>query len=175
MFVGSPAGRVITRCCCSVQRGHSVVGMASRFLRPDLCRAYRPVRPKKNTTSGSNALFFAANKSDRDHSLQQSPTQEQSATAVTGPAFSQGYLHCFGNQAYSSARSLSSTVSAGGVGAMRATVDAHRVGGSPLLSPGLQACCRWRGAGGVVLCGRREQQAGRRYLSTRRGKAVRQT
>ncbi|CAM9132795.1 unnamed protein product, partial [Scytosiphon promiscuus] len=98
--------------------------------------------------------------SGRPGSAPPSRTQQPSSSSSGATTFS--------SYAHSNARSLLSSASIGGVGALRAPL------GAPSAAPGLVASCRWRGEGGVVLCAKR-QEAGRRYLSTRRGKAVRQT
>ncbi|CAM9585514.1 unnamed protein product [Ectocarpus fasciculatus] len=154
--------------------------MASRFLRADLRRACRP--PSKLTSSSSRNTFLSLG-TTRDHpSLAPSACNPSALTAAA--LASPEWLHS-SVQSSSHAHSELATTRSGSVEhGLRLPVPVTVTGMLPtpaLTSAGEQrdayvGC--WKGAVGLGLCSRQsrqQQQAGRRFLSSRSSKAGGQT
>ncbi len=142
--------------------------MASRFLRGDL---HRTLRPSSLQTNVGSALYFAAS---REHHPP-APASRTVSGRVTGLA-SPGWRSTSFSQPLGHVCCALSTFSGGGVANTGSSINtssrfgsANSVTSSTSASvSGLHNTCSWRGAGGVVP---EQLQAGRRYLSSRKGKA----
>ncbi|CAB1108276.1 unnamed protein product [Ectocarpus sp. CCAP 1310/34] len=145
--------------------------MASRFLRADLRRVFRPLgRP---TSSNSNAFLSLATTRPDEPSVAPSA---YSPSALTAAALDSSEWLCSSVQSSGHAHSESATSRSG------SSEHGPRL---PLPVTGMFLALTsaeqryvgcWRGgAVGLGLCSRQQQQAGKRFLSSRSGKAGGQT
>ncbi|CAN0401134.1 unnamed protein product [Ectocarpus sp. 12 AP-2014] len=145
--------------------------MASRFLRADLRRACRP--PSRPTSSNSNAFLSLATTWRDDPSVAPSA---YNPSALTAAALASPEWLCSSVQSSGHAHSESATTCSGS-GEHGPRLPLPVTGMFPALTSAEQrrvGC--WRGgAVGLGLCSRQQQQAGKRFLSSRRGKAGGQT
>lgn len=158
--------------------------MASRFLRADFRRACRPGRSQSSTST--NALFSAARTRDGRSSASTARSRTNlgtAAAAATAAACPSHGWHSTSGRPLARAYSTFPAASSGGVGAvgrvdMGSSSNGGKFGCSSVTSVGgLGYGCSWRGAttGRGVLLWLGPQQAGRRSLSSRKGKASGQT
>lgn len=164
MAIGHRHRRV--SCCCGCE-----CSMASRFLRADWHRACRLSRPQRS--AGGNTLFLEAGSGNP---LSSAPgTNSGGLASASRGRYSTSGKHLLGRScstlaahsggsAYALGRLASSNSNSGRFGSVNSAVTAG-------LQCDHSSCC-WRGG----LCSSQgHQQAGRRFLSNRRGKASGQT
>ncbi|CAM9613983.1 unnamed protein product [Ectocarpus sp. 6 AP-2014] len=141
--------------------------MASRFLRADLRRACRP--PSRPTSSNSNAFLSLATTRRDEPSVAPSA---YNPSALTAAALASPQWLCSSVQSSCHKHSESATTRSGG-GEHGPRLPLPVTGRFPALTSAEQpyAGCWGGGAVGLGLCSRQQQQAGKRFLSSRSGKA----
>ncbi|CAM9253320.1 unnamed protein product [Ectocarpus sp. 4 AP-2014] len=144
--------------------------MASRLLRADLRRACRP--PSRPTSSNSNAFLSLATTRREEPSVAPSA---YNPSALTAAALASPEWLCSSVQSSGHAHSESATTCSGS-GEYGPRLPLPITGMFPALtSTEHRYVGCWRGAVGLGLCSRQPQQAGKRFLSSRSGKAGGQT